>query len=242
MSRSNNYKWLIVVEGISDVGTYKNLLAQFGVAESDINLFSADGKTRVCKTSNWGKIGKNGGTLLNTLINDIGRSDFSGIMLVVDSDMEMADSFKSYDRSPSSNLLYIDPICPTAKEIDNSFWELDFLNGFNRIPVVGINVPFCRIGGLETELLSAYGFPIKMQPEYDSFDDIIQKASDKWGIPNLRGGGKWWEENKDAKIDKFIYTALYRGFIVCCDQKPVLANEPEIIKNIKKAIDYYQAI
>ena len=238
MNQSKNYKWLIIIEGHSDFINYKKLLIKAGVNENDIRLFPTGGKSHVCITSNWANIGKKGNDLLNTLKNAVGRADFKGVILILDSDTEIGNSFDSYDRIQDTVLLYIDPTPPAIKEIDSSFWELDFINGVNSIPIIGINVPFGSTGCLETELLRTYGFPVKGQPEYISFDGIIQSASVKWGIPKLPGGGNWWDENKDAKIDKFIYSALCEGFNVS-DQTPNLSSEPEVIKHIKKVIDYY---
>jgi len=44
MSRASNYKWLIIVEGITDVKTYRKLLSAYGVDISDFYLISACGK------------------------------------------------------------------------------------------------------------------------------------------------------------------------------------------------------
>ena len=59
--------------------------------------------------------------------------------------------------------------------------------------------------------------------------------STHWQIPVHRDGKQWWEENKKAKLDKFIYAAFSHGFEVSRKQ-PTLPNEPDVIKNIKSTI------
>jgi hypothetical protein len=235
MSKNGNYKWLIIVEGNSDYKTYSHLFEEFDVNQNDVSLFAAGNKGFVCKASKWEDIRK--GELFNKVDTDIGRRNFKGIILLTDTDTDIAEPFGLYDRNP--NLKYIDADKPVAKEVKGSFWELDFINGANKIPVIGINVPFDAVGCLESDLLNSYGFPVRGQCEHIAFEDIIQKSSNKWQIPLLKGGGNWWDENKEAKIDKFIYLALYEGFSVCCDKKPAFLYEPAVIKHIKNAVDSY---
>jgi hypothetical protein len=92
-------------------------------------------------------------------------------------------------------------------------------------------------GCLETDLLDSYGFPKEGQPEYENVVDAIQKASVYWQIPKHGDGKDWWVENKKAKLDKFIYSALSHGFKVS-GEKPTLPTEPKVIQNIKATIGF----
>lgn len=47
MSQSNCYKWLIVVEGKTDVRTYHRLLTDNGVNENNFRLHGMNGKNLV---------------------------------------------------------------------------------------------------------------------------------------------------------------------------------------------------
>jgi hypothetical protein len=234
MTKPNQYKWLIVAEGDTDVATYGNLLTSYGVSRSEFSLFPAHGKGYVCNAATWGNISHFASAdLLSIVKTDIGRTDFRGIILLVDSDSDSEHSFVGYRRNEELN--YEESEIPAISKRSADYWVIDVLNGTNRIPVLGINVPSGKSGCLETDLLDAYGFPVERQAEYASFEDIIQKSSDKWNVPLLSGGGNWWDNNRRAKLDKFIYSALSHGFAVS-RQKPRLPNVPSVITSIKAAV------
>jgi hypothetical protein len=237
MSQNPHYKWLIVVEGNSDAGTLRHLLVEYGVSKHDFFLFPAGGKPNVLHTKQWPhiKIDNSGLDLASVVINDIGRKTFVGAILVVDSDTDANDPFGQYDRD--QGLLQYVHHTPNKHKIVDSYWLLDELKGSRDIPILGINVPLNNKGCIETDLLDTYGFPKNGQPEHQSFFDIIIKATDKWNIQKLKSGIDWWAENQEAKIDKFIYSALTHGFQVC-KQKPRLPAEPQMITQIKTAMEY----
>lgn len=236
MKNANNYKWLIVVEGSTDVSTYEELLIQYGVKRKDIHLVSTSGKSRVCDTSTWNEIRVPGsdGSLFETLKNAIGRSSFKGVVLIVDSDSDNFSAFDTYKRN--DHLDYIESSLPTITR-RMSFCCIDEINGTNKIPIYGVNVPLSTTGCLETDLLNSYGFPIEGQAEYNDVVNTIKKASGYWQIPKKGDGKDWWEENDRAKFDKYIYTAFYRGFKVS-GQTAVLPSEPDVIRNIKTTIGW----
>jgi hypothetical protein len=235
MSQPNHYKWLIVVEGETDVNTYGSLLVGYGVKKNVFSLFAARGKGNVCNSTTWGNaksICKPQNNLLATLIQDIGRKDFSGVILLIDSDSDNNKVCDTYKRTPS--LLYVN-----EKQVSQNkgvYWHLDDLNGANKIPIYGISVPVGAAGCLETDLLASYSFPVEGQTEYDVFVDIIKKSTSRWQIPPNKNDKEWWEENSKAKFDKFIYSALSHGFYVS-RRTPALPVEPDVIKNIKSVIN-----
>jgi len=237
MSKSNQYKWLIVVEGKTDTETYNDLLSCYGVALTDISVFSAHGKPSVCDAKVWDNIRSDShADLLTTVKTDIGRTGFEGIILIVDSDTDSAKAFDSYKRRSDGIIPYATANKPTVNNEKGGYCKIDSINGLtSTIPVFGITVPMSKPGCLETDLLSAYGFPVEGQQEYSSFVDIIQKASCKWQIPKHGDGKDWWEENKKAKLDKFIYSALSHGFKVSWET-PTLPREPDVITRIKNVI------
>jgi hypothetical protein len=230
MNQSNHYKWLIVVEGSNDTDIYHRLLTDHGVNKNDFRLHGAGCKEFVCNSTTWGS---NNNNLLNTVTNDIGRIDFAGMILIVDADSDNNKAFDAYKRSDT--LPYVNTIIPNPKNM-GVYWHLDDLNGSAKIPIYGISVPVTTAGCLETDLLTSYGFPIEDQFEYSNFVDIIKKSTDKWQVPKHRDGNEWWEENCKAKMDKFIYWALYHGFHVS-KEKPCRNIEPDVIKNIKSIIE-----
>jgi hypothetical protein len=231
MSQSNRYKWLIVVEGSNDVNFYHHLLTENGVNKNDFRLHGMNGKGFACNSTTWGS---SNNKLLQTVTNDIGRIDFAGIILVVDADSDNNKAFDAYKRSET--LPYVDTTIPNPKKM-GVYWHLDNLNGSAKIPIYGIRVPVTTAGCLETDLLESYGFPTpkKNPTEYSNFVDIIKKSTDKWQVPKHGDGKEWWEENFEAKIDKFIYWALYHGFRVS-KEKTSRHIEPDVIKNIKSII------
>jgi hypothetical protein len=232
MKPSNRYKWLIVVEGMTDAETYSRLLAQYGVPSGEYYLFPAKGKGRVCNTKTWHELHFDGSDLFSVLDNDSGRKDFLGVILVIDLDNDGGKVFDNYRRS--EDLRYIDASKP-PKEHKGIFWHLDTINGARPIPIYGIAVPMSGSGCLETDLLQSYGFPVEGQTEYSQFADIIQKASQAWRVPKHGDGKEWWEENQKAKLDKFVYSALSHGF-EAARQTPSLPQEPSVIANLKSVM------
>jgi hypothetical protein len=235
MSKSNRYKWLIVVEGDTDVETYSNLLTHYGVSANTFSLFSAQGKGFVCNANTWGDRYYNKVDLLNTIIQDSGRKEFTGVILIIDSDIDNNKAFDNYRRSTDPRLRYVNAVAP-SKENKGTYWYLDSINGVQNIPIYGIVVPMASSGCLETDLLNAYGFPVEGQDEYTQLVEIIQKSSIEWQIPKHGDGKDWWIENRKAKLDKFVYSALSYGFKVS-GETPRLPNEPIVISNIKSAFD-----
>ncbi|GHV90993.1 hypothetical protein AGMMS50268_14960 [Spirochaetia bacterium] len=236
MSSPNQYKWLIVVEGSTDVETFSNLFETYGIPLNDVLLFSAHRKGNVCNAETWNHIlNESQVDLLSTIKTDIGRANFTGIILIVDSDSDNEHAFDTYKRNPDQTLRYATPNIPPISKGSGKYWRLDTLNGVHSIPVIGINIPLNKSGCLETDLLDAYGFPVEGQDEYAAIVDVIIQASPKWNIPKLKGGGNWWDENRKAKLDKFVYSALLHGFSVC-RQAPQLITEPSVIVQIKEAI------
>jgi hypothetical protein len=230
MSSANRYKWLIIVEGSTDVETYSKLLSTYRVYSREIHLVHAGIKGIVCNTNAWSNPSHI--DLYNRVINDIGRADFCGIILLVDSDSNNVDAFNAYQRN--ANLSYVEPIAPVV-ESRGCYWYIDKIDGRNQVPIYGINVPINSTGCLESDLLASYGFPVEGQPEYEGVVDAIQKASNHWQIPKHGDGKQWWEENQKAKLDKFIYAAFAHGFEVSREQ-PTLPSEPNVIQNIKATI------
>jgi hypothetical protein len=51
MRRASQYKWLIVVEGNTDIKTYEKLLVFYNVNKDDVRLVSAHGKGFVCNSA-----------------------------------------------------------------------------------------------------------------------------------------------------------------------------------------------
>jgi len=235
MSGSNHYKWLIIVEGNTDIKTYGNLLVKYGVKKDDFRLVSTRGKGFVCNTTIWDsiKVRDTAQSSLYAIVDqDKGRKNFYGIILLVDSDTNDANPFNSYKRNP--HLPYVEKFTPVIED-KGSFWLIDKLNGANQISIYGINVPVKSQGCLETDLLNSYGFPVDGQAEYKNIVDAIQKASGYWRIQKHGDGKNWWEENERAKLDKFIYSAFSYGFEVS-GEKPMLPKEPNVIQNIKRVI------
>lgn len=231
---SSQFKWLIVVEGLTDIATYRELLIRYGEDKSDFALFHAEGKPNVCDTNTWGdlySIGHNK-NLLRVVITQLQRSTFEGILLVVDTDTKTKEPFSGYKRNISLDRY------DTKEQLDkpekcDGFYKLDSLYGKGKIiPIYGVNVPHDSPGCLETDLLNTLGFPKHSDPEYPCLTDIIKKASKKWGI------SEWWKDNTEARFDKFIYIAFSSGFQSRnLKYKINLPNEPSVITNIKKAIN-----
>jgi hypothetical protein len=235
MNKSNQYEWLIVVEGDTDVSTYTRLFKNYDEPYKFYTC-SAHGKGNVLNMNNWSRIFPNSDNktidLFRILQNDLGRTSFEGVILVVDADTDAKKAFMAYKRHVKFD--YIGNI-PRKIKNDDACWYLHTLCGTKEIPILGISVPMDESGCLETDLLSSYGFPKEGQQEYAIFVDIIHKTSNIWNVPKRKNGKDWWVENKKAKLDKFIYSALSCGFDVC-RLTPVLPKEPDVISHIKSAI------
>jgi len=235
MSGSGHYKWLIIVEGSTDVETYEDLLVRYGAKKEEFRIVSAHRKGCVFNTVTWDHINVPNAPQsdLLTLVNhDVGRTDFCGVILLVDSDMNSSDAFNAYKRN--SRIRYVDRTAPVI-ENKGAYWCIDKIDGSNQIPIFGINVPLNSTGCLETDLLDSYSFPVEGQHEYASMVDAIQKASVCWQIEKHGDGKNWWEENERAKLDKFIYSAFSHGFKVS-GESPTLPSEPNVIRNIRQVI------
>ncbi len=218
MSKGNQYKWLLVVEGNSDITTYASFLTRSGINAGDFLFCSAGGNASVRDANRWNAIKCGKMTLFETLDNDLGRNEFKGVLLVVDADT--GSDFSDYKRSAALGHSQTAP--PTPANKNNQYWHLDTLLGRGGlVPVYGIIVPATGTGCLETDLLASYGFPVAGQPEYAQFETIIQRASDKWNIPKNQDGKSWWEINKKAKLDKFMYNALMRGFEISLPRRAI---------------------
>jgi hypothetical protein len=233
MSTPLRFKWLLVVEGSTDVKTYVRLLTHYGVDKNSFLILPAHGKGSVCNTANWDNINTSSyvpGNLLKVLQAGLTRTDFSGVILLVDSDADNRNAFAAYKRN--DRLPYVGQ--PAIRN-EGTHWYIDELNGKNIIPIYGINVPMNTSGCLETDLLDSYGFPVEGQPEYASIVDAIEKATIRWQIPKLGNDKNWWEENSRAKLDKFIYAAFSQGFKVS-GETPRLPAEPDAIRQIRRLI------
>jgi len=228
--RHSQYKWLLIVEGNTDCSTYEGLLGKSKVTNDEFRVVVGGGKPRLCNASQW----EHNIELWNIVQNDLGRIVFRGIILLVDSDVDSATVFDCYERN--SKLQYVKPLQPKIKK--EQFWHLDTLDGTNQIPILGISVPMESAGCLETVLLKSYGFLVEGQAEYTSLVEIVKKVSNEWKVPKLGNDKDWWEDNTKAKMDKFIYLALLRGFHAV-QQKPAVPEEPVVIQHIKAAMNSY---
>ncbi|MDR3121150.1 MAG: hypothetical protein LBU58_07460 [Clostridiales bacterium] len=227
--KGNQYEWLIIAEGISDVSVYKAYLKGSDPPVS-CEVLGAGGKGKALNMNSWDEH-------IDTVANDIGRRGFRGIILVIDTDEGVVEPFAHYARSTDSRLTYISSSLAAATlDASSSFWLLDRLSGNEtEVAVRGVNVPHKGVGCLESDLLASYGFPVQPQPEYDSLTGIIKKATDTWKIPNNDDDAPWWEPNEKAKMDKFIYAALKQGFKVS-DKEPDMPPEPSVVANIRAAM------
>jgi len=222
LNKSNQYEWLIIVEGSRDVSVYNEYLTDVPCKISGLG-----GKSYSINMSSWDS------KSVAALRNDLGRTGFKGVIIIVDSDNCDCDPFAKYCRT--IDLPYIGSVVKPQKDSTGSYWLLDSMRGLKSLPVRGVNVPRDDNGCLETDLLTAYGFPVEKQIVYTTFVNIIKKASTIWKIPNNNDNKPWWEINEKAKMDKFIYAALREGFCVS-DKKPVLPKEPNVISNLRKAM------
>ena len=129
-----HYKWLIVVEGSSDVNTFTKLLKQFGVQE-EYSVKYVGGKENVFRFNNWKEkpIGNNRVVSQFTLQSDQGRPGFSGVILVVDSDEKenLMQNYAGYSQECRSSFVdYADWHQP--REIEPSIIQLDTIKGIGR--------------------------------------------------------------------------------------------------------------
>ena len=225
MNKTNQYDWLIVVEGSRDIPVYNAYFPEG--CKPTCRIRGAGGKSYVLNMSSWDP------KLIGTLRNDLGRTGFKGVILMIDSDDSISDPFAKYQRG--DNLPYIGDNPTPEEDPAGAYWLLDSIRGLKSLPIRGINVPRSDNGCLETDLLSAYGFPIETQTEYTSFTDIIKQATKIWKIPNNDDNKPWWEINEKSKMDKFIFSALREGFSVS-GKKPMLPEEPNVISNLRMAM------
>ena len=225
--RPGHYNWLVIVEGNTDVKVFKDYLDNNSIATCDIQPAGGGG---VLTLPSWSD------KLTTTLITDLARQAFMGVILVVDSDEDNTTPFNGYVRSDSPGIRYIGNKSTPVLDPTGTYWELDSIIGHKNLPLRGINVPFLSRGGLESELLSAYGFPTAGQPQYNTFINIIKDATTPWGIPNNNDGTPWWAANETAKMDKFIYAALKSGF-VAVKRTPTRPPTPGVITRIQKTIE-----
>jgi hypothetical protein len=239
-----NYKWLIVGEGDTDVGTYTKLIKQFGVPEFDFLVKHAGGKGNVFRMNNWEKLPASGDRIAtqSALQNDQGRHNFKGVIVVVDSDQNqnLVQNYAGYSQNCRSQLIAYDTWQVPHPTANPSIIQLDTLKGTKgrKLPIFGLCVPVSNQGCLETDLLRAYAYPIKDE-DYDAFAKTIKEASQSWGVGKSKDGKEWWEpeRNGKARIDKFMYAALAKGFEVN-DLKTRLITEPQIITDIKNAMNF----
>lgn len=237
-----NYKWLIVGEGNFDVSTFTELLVQFGVNVSEIRVRYAGRKGNVFFINNWPEKPKEKRQMVSQfdLKGAQGMSGFESVILVVDSDENenLSQNYARYSKECQSSLVdYSDWQQP--KEIDQSIMRLDTIKGVGdrELPIYGLCVPSSGQGCLETDLLHAYGYPVKDE-DYNSFAGNIRSASQSWGVEKSSDGKEWWDTSRNgkARMDKFMYVALKEGFKVN-ELKTKLPKEPQIITNIKRAMN-----
>jgi len=231
-----SYRWLIVGEGSFDVTTYTKLLRQFGVSEFLVKY--VDGKGNVFRLNNWNENPVDNNRIVSqmTLKKDQNRHNFSGVILVVDSDekMSLSQNYTEYSKDCRSSLI-IYANWRQPQEITPSIMRLDTIKGVDmrELPIYGLCVPSSGQGCLETDLLRAYGYPVEDE-DYNSFASNIRSASQSWGVKKSSDGKEWWDSSRNgkARMDKFMYVALKEGFeIIGEDIKMV--NEPQIVTNIK---------
>jgi len=236
------YKWLIVGEGNFDVDTYTKLLIQFGVSRTDFLVKNAGGKGNVFRMNHWEKLPGNDHQLVNqsTLENDQGRHNFEGVIVVVDSDQNqsLAQNYAGYSKDCRSQSATYDTWQQPQTTANPSVILLDKLKGTHgrKLPIYGLCVPTSGQGCLETNLLKAYSYPVNAK-DYDVFADTIKAASQSWGVTPSDDGCEWWEPSRNgkARMDKFMYTALSKGFEVN-KLETRLITEPSIITDIKNAM------
>jgi len=236
-----HYKWLIVVEGSSDVTTFTELLKKFGVNDSEIKVKYAGGVGKVYRLNNWGEKPSEKDRIISQfdLHHDQGRPNFMGAILVVDSDEKgnLSKNFAEYSQSCRSALIsYVNWRQP--QEITPSIMRLDTIKGVDsrELPIYGLCVPASGQGCIETDLLQAYGYPAN-EEDYDSFASNIRLASQSWCADKPSNGNEWWNSSRNgkARMDKFMYVALKEGFeTIGEDIKMVI--EPQIITDIKYAM------
>jgi hypothetical protein len=231
-----------VGEGNFDVRTYTELLCQFGVASHEFRVQHAGGKGNVFRMNNWVEFpGQNSRIATQmTLQNDQRRSGFRGVIIVVDSDQNtsLMQNYAHYSQECRSMRVAYNAWQQLRLTSSNSILLLDTLKGINgqKLPIYGLCVPLANEGCLESELLIAHGYPVNDE-DYDSFASTIKKATQNWGIEKPKSGDEWWEpkRNGKARMDKFMYTALKKGFEVS-DVNTALLREPQIITRIKEAM------
>lgn len=225
MKKPDRHEWLVIAEGNTDIAVYKEYLKDC----ISFDMISTGGKNRTLNMNGWDA------KHINVLRHNLGRTGFKGLILVVDSDDNSASLFENYRRHDDSSLYVGNKPIP-AMDATSLFWVLDNIKGIKTLPVKGIKVPRGDAGCLETDLLSAYGFPIRSQPEHNLFVNIIKQATGVWNIQNKKDGNPWWKTNEDAKMDKFMYLALKQGFAANRVEIPAPLKEPDVIRNMRMAM------
>ncbi|MDR0984359.1 MAG: hypothetical protein LBL93_05050 [Ruminococcus sp.] len=239
-NKKSSYKYLIVVEGKTDVKTYKELLIFYGINEDDFNIISAGGCGKVCDTKKWKEIKASNMSLDKKVNEDIVRKEFEKIILVIDTDDKIDDKF---EYRKSENVKSDNTIRNPKVKLKDGYWLLDIYDGSKKIPVYGVKTPYLKEGCLESDLLKAYGYP--EGEAYDNLEKIIKKSSEVWNIPKEENEKNWWEINCRARMDKYIYSALSYGFKISNPKRyddniwkiPKPKEEPEVIKTIRKIFD-----
>jgi hypothetical protein len=221
---NKQYECLVIVEGKTDVETYKSY-----ITDTKYKWLSANGKPYLC---NWDNNSNNHEPLINEIAHYITLSTLKKVILIVDSDDDPEDSFKLYSRSRQLRYISETPIIT----FQNNYWFIDEIRSMSKIPVYGVTVPLEDTGCLETELLNTYGYPKPQDKDYIELERIIRLTSDKWEIVKDSNGYEWFDsKNHDARMDKFIYSALRKGF-ESVGKKPVLPREPKAITKIKEVL------
>ena len=230
-SKPNQYEWLIVAEGNSDIAIYINYLSE-SIVPLSFHIISVGGKGYSLNMNSWNQ------SHIDTIITDVGRNGFKGIIIIVDSDIDTKEPFNKYRRLNNGQISYIEKTQPKPNlDQTKSFWNLDSLHGNNKKLVIrGVNVPGKSEGCMESDILSAYGFPIEPQQAHKSFIEIIKEATQIWKIPDTDDGKPWWMNNEKAKMDKFIYYALRHGLEISTRKKISLPLEPQVITDICAAM------
>jgi len=234
-----NFKWLIVVEGSTDVEIYRDLLVEYKVSKSDFEIFHVKGRSNVCDMSTWHER-KHKNIDLKSFVEMqcFGMSSFIGLLLVVDSDTNANTAFNRYSRNNSFDYTTDTPL---KQKNSSGYLELDYIIENEKIiPIRGIHVPHDNAGCLESDLLKSLDGRNNTSNEYKILEKIVISTSKRWNIPKRKDTKHWLDSiNKKAKFDKFIYAAFSKGFEACIyGYKLKLPEEPKVITNIKKAIAY----
>jgi hypothetical protein len=222
----NDYECLIIVEGKFDRDTYSGFFEN-----KKYKWYSANGKSCILDIE---KKDRYQNSIVGIIEQFTILPSLKLILFIVDSDNEPETSFNDYIRSKNSSIRYINK--PIIKNMGN-YWIIDYIDGsYNEIPIYGVTVPHSDTGCLETELLNTYAYPTPYDKDYVELERIIRLTSNSWGI--LKDNGYDWFDNinHDARIDKFVYWAMYNGF-KSVGKVPNLPPKPEFIHHIKEVLE-----